>query len=169
MLSLPKWVQRIFAESFCPHCDKKKIKTRLRASGVFAQGVREEMSKKTKRMRLSYYFEHRCEVCDKPSRFSGFPTNMHDFIADMIEVSNSPLQDAVVSTEENQMARAKPKPKAEKDGIPVEGISDEEVESFKRMMEETQYFEDLLDKIGITKEERARLKEAYKDDNNESK
>jgi hypothetical protein len=163
MLALPKWVQRIFAESVCPHCAKEKVKSKLSLGGVFAQGVREEMSKKTKRMRLSYYFEYRCSVCSKPSRFSGFPTNMDDFIADMIEVSNSPVQNDSTPSDPRRTIKSKEsKPKT-----PVEGISDLEVESFKKLVEETQYFEDLLDKIGITKEERDRLKEAYKDDSDD--
>ena len=159
MLTLPRWVRRIFAETVCPHCEKNKVKTKLEHTGVYAQGIREEMSKKTKRIRLSFYYEYKCAVCGKSSRFSGFPTNMHDFIADMIDVSNSPLQDAITDHEN------KKKVEHERNKIPVEGISEQEVESFKKMMEETQFFEDLLDKIGITPEERVRLKEAYKDDN----
>jgi hypothetical protein len=159
MINLPKWVHRIFEESYCPNCDKKGDKrTKLTRQGVCAIGLREEKSKKTKKQRLSFFFQWKCPVCKKESIFSGFQTNIHDFIGDMIEISNSPSQDAITEYSKSSGEMTPP------EDVKTEGISDAEVNEIKELMENTQFFEDLLDKIGITKEERDRLREAYKDE-----
>lgn len=139
MLNLPKWVQRIFDESVCPSCSAKVNK-----NGVFGEGVREDQHPKSKQPYLSFFFLYNCPHCKKPSTFSGMPTDLNDFIGDMIEVASSPMPTDIPITD--IMGR---------NGLPdysdEEGISAKEIAEFKKMLHSTKFYEDFLGKIGIDK------------------
>lgn len=129
MIPLPKWMKDGFRKSSCPHC-KKTCKKR----GVYGVGIREEVGKNDEVVK-SFCYEYRCPFCDKRTVFTGFPSSYEDFVNDLIEIAQIPII-------EEEAVEAPPETKAG-------GMSDKEVEEGKKIIEETDYFEDLLSKLGI--------------------
>jgi hypothetical protein len=83
----------------------------------------------------SFCYEYKCPFCEKRSVFAGFPTSYEDFINDVMEIA-----DLEIADEGPRETLVEPKPV---------GMSDQEVNDGKRMISSTEYFEDLLSKLGI--------------------
>ena len=130
MIPLPKWIRDGFRGSRCPHCNKV-----CKKKGVYGIGIREENDKDGNNFR-SFCYEYKCPFCEKRSVFAGFPTSYEDFINDVMEIADLEPEDE----EGPHQTLVEPK---------SVGMSDQEVNEGKRIVSSTDYFEDLLSKLGI--------------------
>lgn len=130
MLKLPQWIQNIFDQSTCPFADCKK---KLDKNGVVAVGIREEPDAETKKMTLSFFYEYKCNSCHNRSVFTGFPTTFEDYIGDMIEISNLPMEDP------NQEERAHRRSK----------ISAAEIKAARKFIRKVRDYKDFMKFFGI--------------------
>lgn len=125
MIPLPSWMKDGFKNSACPYCHAP-----CKASGVYGVGIREENTPQG--TIKTFCYEYKCVDCNKRSVFTGFPTSYEEYISDLIEI-------AEVSGED---------PKEEMRNEKSE-MTDKEVKQLYKMMNDTEYYEDFLDKLGI--------------------
>jgi len=102
----------------------------------------EETTKIKKGVRLVHYYAYFCPKCQKETRFK-FATNWSEFIQSMVELGQQEY-------EESHAHKS------------LGGISDEEFESIKQILNTTEFYEDFLVKIGVQLED-------YLDEKDENK
>lgn len=129
-MKLPKWLDDAFAQSFCI---SEKCERKLHRKGVIGVGIREEAQAGSDETILSFCYEYRCPYCGNRSVFSGFPTTIEDFVADMMEIGGFPIDEVDEP------------PKKSK-------ISNSEVSEAKRIINNSKNFEELMEKMGINRE-----------------
>jgi hypothetical protein len=156
MIPLPKWIKEIFDKGSCPHCKKN-----LQKKGVFGVGIREEKVKKKKS--YSFCYEYTCPSCSERTVFTGFPVTFEDFIGDLIDISEifpetSGKMEELTEADYEGMEEGFGDDTEEPTAIPPKkkptGMTDKEAKEGMKLIQETKYYEDLLDKLGIKKLDR---------------
>lgn len=122
-MKLPNWMSRQFNKAKCSHCGEK-----LNPKGVTTHGITEEKVKKS--LILYHFYQYMCSKCNSETRFK-FPTDWPDFIDSIVDVAESEMM-------------LPPQPE-EKSSF----IGDDEVEELKEMLDNSEYFEDFLNQIGV--------------------
>jgi phage FluMu protein Com len=147
-MKLPDWIEAEFQKRPCPHC--KKL---LNLKGVIAQGIRDEPRVKTK---LLHFVEYKCSSC-KQITFFTVPITLEEFVDGMQSILD-PQSEQMTEEDEEFLNNLDPeslnldeleKELGMKKSKKKSQITDEEVNSLKKILDNTEYYEDFLDKLNI--------------------
>ena len=151
MIDLPQWLEDRIEEMECPNCSKN-----IQLKSIVGVGIKEyEVDKgkgKKKKNRTSYLvIEHTCSYCHKTYGFDIATCDVKEFVFDMIERYGLIDIDEHDCTKTVDAKRQKKKTRTKKSGI-----SQSEVDSFTRMMKDCKSWADILQRVGISKEDMER-------------
>lgn len=137
-MKLPEWMKDEFEKHECGYCKKP-----LMEKGVETHGIREEKTKSKKKIRYVHFYDYRCPKCKNRSIFS-FPTTFKEYIQDMIELANLEMPPQLTDGTEPEVDNSYPDFPPRKSGI-----TDEEFNEAKRILDESEDLKDFFGKIGI--------------------
>lgn len=154
MIPLPKWVLDVLNQSFCPN---EKCNKPLTKRGVVGIGIREEVVKRRKMQ--SFCYEYDCPYCKQKTAFTGFPTTFNDFILDLIDLSESfPEKDMPEFVGEVMDGPKDMDDDSDYDETPKHRwppkksrITEKEMKECIKFLNETEFYDDFLEKLGIKK------------------
>lgn len=161
MLDLPNIVLYLIEEMRCPHCNDK-----MKAECVSSVGIKK--SEKF-RNRSVLFFQYDCLACNNSSIISANRMTVEEFVMDVFEeyteegkeeqenteaTSSSEEEDSEDSSlKESKKNKKQPKKNknanAKKDKKSSSMISDEEVSSFKKRLDNYSSFQEFLNDIGV--------------------
>ena len=140
MIDLPQWLENKVTEIECPNCGRN-----IQLETIVGIGIKEHKEGSKKQSYL--FIEHTCGYCSKTYGFDLTTYDVKEFVFDMIEKYGL-ISDEV---DDSEMMNVNIDDKAEKDE--ENGISQAEVDTFKRTMKDCDTWIDVMECAGINSED----------------
>ena len=175
MIDLPQWLENRIEEMECPKCSKN-----IELKSIIGIGIKEydeevdnkRKGKKKGKERVSYLvIEHKCAYCNSVYGFDLTLCDVKEFVFDMLDkyglINGEDVEhvedEDVEHVEELDVSRKISKNKNKNKNKKI-GISQKEIDNFTNMMKDCKSWTDIMDRVGISREDRERyVKDSAKD------
>ena len=154
MLEFPKWFDNVVHMLDCPHCHKD-----LKKEHVMAEGIRKSLASKGE---TAFFIEYRCPDCDSVTTMELTPMTLSDFVMEMLDKFTADDYDGGDGEVEEKVVEKKKKTRKSK-------ITVKEITEAKKRFNDCETWDDVMESVGITEEQKEKWYAEYEQQEKDNK